>query len=255
MTDDEISPLHRAAQEGDLAAATALIDAGADIEIRDDNGRTPLLDAVWGRHASTVQLLMDRGADINAPTNELWTPLMEAVYQSESNPCNGSVVRALLDAGADIHAQNDQGQTALHLAIRGGSLEAVMLLIDRGADVNHQDDDQRTPLIGTVTPLREDIPTGPAMARALLEAGAVVDTQDSQGRAALQYAAGLWSEDSVRHLLDAGADAALCDSRGRTAEDMASPITKSLLTAHRERAILREASDITEAEPGPPRHI
>jgi ankyrin repeat protein len=47
-----------------------------------------------------------------------------------------ALVTQLLDAGADVDSPNDDGQTALMLAARVGSLDIATLLVERGADVN-----------------------------------------------------------------------------------------------------------------------
>src|SRR5262249_43929362 len=47
----------------DLDLVRRLIDAGADINHRDDFGSTPLHHAVWSRQAAGVRLLLERGAD------------------------------------------------------------------------------------------------------------------------------------------------------------------------------------------------
>lgn len=52
---------------------------------------------------------------------------------------NPDEVRRLLAAGAAPDSANEEGQTALHLAARGGHLETVGLLIGAGADVNARD--------------------------------------------------------------------------------------------------------------------
>jgi hypothetical protein len=55
---------------------------------------------------------------------------------SASGEGHMSIIKVLLEYGADINAQDDDGRTALHLAIQYDKKEAVKFLIEKGADVN-----------------------------------------------------------------------------------------------------------------------
>jgi ankyrin repeat protein len=55
-------------------------------------------------------------------------------------------VRCLVDNGADVNARDEDGATALELAVSGGHWEVVKWLLDKGADVNTRDRFGKTPL-------------------------------------------------------------------------------------------------------------
>jgi len=59
------TPLHLAAQKGDLQAAESLLKKGADINARDEFGNAPLFDAVFNSRNSgdMISLLLKHGAD------------------------------------------------------------------------------------------------------------------------------------------------------------------------------------------------
>ncbi|KAM4851727.1 fibronectin type 3 and ankyrin repeat domains protein 1 isoform 2-T2 [Thomomys bottae] len=58
------TPLMRvSAVSGSQKVASILIDAGANVNVRDKDGKTPLMVAVLNNHEQLVQLLLDRGAD------------------------------------------------------------------------------------------------------------------------------------------------------------------------------------------------
>src|SRR5438270_129047 len=83
MTPEEATTkLLMAAKAGDLAAASAAIDAGADINAMDDRWhQTPLHSAAANEHADLARLLIEKGADINAMDDLQHTPLhMAAEY-------------------------------------------------------------------------------------------------------------------------------------------------------------------------------
>jgi ankyrin repeat protein len=107
MTDDERAAIIRAAEAGDTAAVTLMLDLGFPLETRGDNGATPLHTAAYSGSADTVRLFIARGADIE-DRDTTWhsTPLEWAAVgsgerpKSNPNPDWLETVRALLDAGA-----------------------------------------------------------------------------------------------------------------------------------------------------------
>ena len=99
----------------------AAIDAGANLEARDDEyGRTPLMAAAsYNENAEVVQLLLDAGANLEARNEDGYTPLMWAARFNK----NAAVVQALIDAGADATATNEDGETAWDLIQENEALE------------------------------------------------------------------------------------------------------------------------------------
>lgn len=60
-----------------------LVDAGADLEVTDRKGQTPLYIAVFNRHNDTVKLLLERGADPEGSQKNLNTPLCIAIMYKD----------------------------------------------------------------------------------------------------------------------------------------------------------------------------
>lgn len=86
-------------------------------------------------------------------------------------------------AHAHTAAQNEAGESALHIAVDHGSLEAVRALLAAGANVNAvEPDDACTPLVYTA--FVGDGGTAVALAKALLEAGADAGARCADGTAA-----------------------------------------------------------------------
>ena len=124
-------PLADLIQNGERAAALALIDAGTDVNATQGDGTTPLHWAVYKVERELVAELLERGANANVTNQYGSSPLGEA-----ANLGDLQLVRQLLDAGSDVESPNGDGQTALMLAARIGALDVVKLLVERGADVN-----------------------------------------------------------------------------------------------------------------------
>ena len=73
--EDGQTPLHLAAEGGDLKMMTLLIKFGGDVNARDSDGATPLHVAVDSGNNEAVKALVAKGADLNAKNNDGQTPL------------------------------------------------------------------------------------------------------------------------------------------------------------------------------------
>jgi ankyrin repeat protein len=94
----EAERLHRAAADGDLVTAGELIANGVPLNVFDDIGYTPLHYAAReGRHAM-VRLLLDAGADINAREEETNSNTAISVAASHGTP---EMVELLLSKGGN----------------------------------------------------------------------------------------------------------------------------------------------------------
>ena len=139
--DRESTPLHDMVYDNNLAAITALLNAGADPNWEGNEGQTPLHWAVDTANTSLPVLvtLLAAGADPNASDDEGETPLYHAVDRSDL----ASVV-VLLNWGADPNYNSDG--TFLRNAIQGNNLAVLAALLMAGANPNAQDDEGKTPL-------------------------------------------------------------------------------------------------------------
>ena len=73
------APLHSAAAEGDIEAITALLNAGADLNAKDEWGKSPIHVAAENGRAWAIRALLDAGADPDAGYGfEGLTPLQSA---------------------------------------------------------------------------------------------------------------------------------------------------------------------------------
>jgi len=122
---DGFTALHFAAFFGGGAAARALLDAGADPNVRSRNefAVMPIHSAIAGGHHEVVTALLDAGADPNVHQRHGWTPLQGAAEHGDTES-----VDRLLAAGADPAATNDDGVTAADLARSSGHADLASRL-------------------------------------------------------------------------------------------------------------------------------
>ena len=95
----------------DMSKVQDLIERGADVGAKSDEGHTPLHLAAARNDLELAKLLIDRGADVNVEDEDGWTPLHLASYKD-----NIEIVKLLLDAGADVEAKDNHGMTPFDLA-------------------------------------------------------------------------------------------------------------------------------------------
>jgi ankyrin repeat protein len=177
-----------------LTMVSMLLEAGADINARDDEDYTALDLAARDGNEALVKLLLDAGANIDTPRNRDPSMLTLAAYSGKE-----AVVQMLMDAGADVNMQDEDGDSALIAAAEGGHAEIVRILLDAGADINLRNTTSETALFRAVMSGCEDV------VRFLLDAGADVNVRTAFGSTALSIAADHDKKEIVRHLLAAGA--------------------------------------------------
>lgn len=135
--------LHKAALEGSEELALLLLDRGADPNLRDKSGETPLMAAARGNATGVARRLLTRGAAVDLANKDGETSLFIAALQGASV----DFVRLLLEAGADPNRADDGGRTPVHEAAVAGQAQAVELLIKRGGKVDQPDRSGKTPLM------------------------------------------------------------------------------------------------------------
>jgi ankyrin repeat protein len=167
--------LYIAATRGYKSILEMLIEKGADVNATDHRDQSPLHQAVRNGYKDIVELLIASNVDVNPENKAGQTPLdilMNRPERQISNNQNfvnirdllitngaeissihvaaqvGDVnkVTAYLDEGKDINAMNENGRTALHIAVINDQKDIVELLINRGANINAGDNHHITPI-------------------------------------------------------------------------------------------------------------
>ncbi|GMH36811.1 hypothetical protein BSKO_04684 [Bryopsis sp. KO-2023] len=206
--------LLRAAFDGDLKAVQDEIGKGLNPDVQSPrHGFTALMNAASKGHVEIIGFLLDNGADVNAKNDEGVSALYLATQENQLD-----AVKKLLDGGADIEkGQNfGTGITPLIIAAERGNIDIVRELMSRGANVNAKDKEDTTALHFASRLPSE----GVDIVKALLDAGAEVNSQDSFGYTPLHFAAWNGQKLNVEVLINRGADKTLETILRQTAKDL-----------------------------------
>lgn len=133
--------LVEAVKKGQSSLISGLIKNGADPNVRDLMGMSPLHYAAYRGDAVSTEALLKNGATPDIQDSLGMTPLHAAAFSGHP-----MVVKALLKAGASVNLKDHLGNTALHYAVYAKSLEAVRFLLASGADRKIANNKGVTPL-------------------------------------------------------------------------------------------------------------
>eukprot|EP00043_Microstomoeca_roanoka_P020328 m.244374 g.244374 ORF g.244374 m.244374 type:complete len:1483 (+) comp17147_c7_seq2:978-5426(+) len=232
---------------------SALLAHGADPNVPDRLGQTPLMYAVVAGLPAAVRSMIDHGANVNAKTKRSGQTALHLAVRLALQAQGGATARnaclaLLLETGADASVldgfgelgfctairQNKQatidlflkynadwrvldghGLSALHTAAKVNHIALIKELLKRGAEVDHLAADGSTPLHMAVHHDFQDL------AKLLLEAGANANAKNQDGvfplyRAVCNSARTVYRNFEMEQLLiDSGADIHLTTNRGR----------------------------------------
>ena len=120
-----------------------LLQYGANPDVKDSTGRTPLETAIIWCMPDIVKLLLIYGADPNLKDSNGITPLMKTTILGiqDARPIKDKlqIVMHLIDSGAEIDARSPNGKTALMYATGNSRIEIVELLVSSGASLSIED--------------------------------------------------------------------------------------------------------------------
>ncbi len=243
------TPLLYAARENCRACVEVLLEHGADIDLPDPDGVSPLHVAVMNANWDLAKDLIEAGADVDQWDIYGEAPLFTAVGQRSRtdggrasidppNETDGlAIVRMLLERGADPNMQlffrpanvrgstNTRGSTPLIRAAANNDMEVVKLLLEHGADATLYMADRQTPIHAALAG-RANEKDAIEMIKLFHDAGTdvnvvalVVHMEEVRGGSALHYAVRKRYKDVIRLLASYGIDMNLKDQDGLTALD------------------------------------
>ena len=209
------SALHYAVFYNQREAVEVLIEAGANVDIKEANGITPLAWAVDCGHCDLVGYLLECEADPAIANSEGIAPIHTAVRSK-----NYAMVETLLSINTeteqwtDVNAQTKLGYTPAYFAAFDGSLEILQLLYDYGAKFNISSKVNVSPLHRATNKGHVEV------VKYLIECGADVNKCDDNQRTCLHIAAFAGHKDLIEIFIHAKTRVFL-DVSGRAPIDLA----------------------------------
>jgi ankyrin repeat protein len=192
--------VHQAAWRGDLARLQALVAAGADLEARDGRGRTALHVATHARQREAIRQLAQAGAKLDVLEDDRYDAITIAAVADD--PATLSLLLSLGASPRQITSRYDG--TALIAAAHLGHAEVVKMLIAAKAPLDHVNNLKWTALIEAIV-LGNGGSNHTETLRALVEAGAGVNIPDGSGATPLTLAKSRGYREMVAILEKAGA--------------------------------------------------
>ena len=170
----DMTCLLAATQKRHTQAVSVLLKWGADTEIEDTFGRTPIILAAKDGNVDMIEELIKAGAHLNY--RDACRGVTAVGWASEYD--HPKVVEQLCVAGADLDSFCKVGKSAIHYAAMC-STDCMKILRQHAADIEHRDGNNATPLLTAA------IYSQVSSIRLLLEWGAIIESNDDYGRTAL----------------------------------------------------------------------
>ena len=255
------SALMFAAREGCMECAKVLADSGANLNLADPDGITPMVNAIINGHYDVAGFLLDKGADPNLFDKTGRAALYAAVDahtmpasnrpspdESGNDMSSLDLIRSLLAHGASVNMQlktqqpyrtkvdrgNDTmlttGATPILRAAKAGDTAVIALLLAKGADPKLATRNGINPVMAAAgLGTKEEDAVGRKKTEKdavdsielCLKAGVDVNAVDSRGQTALHGAAQKGWNQVVQYLADHGAKLNVKDQKGLTPVDAA----------------------------------
>ena len=193
-TDQGVSPLIYAAQQGHEDLVKILVHNKADIDHKTNDSVSVLLAASIFNHVGIVEFLASKGLSVNTSDNRGITPMHYTAAYGYTE-----MFKKLIDLGADLNSKDEEGNTPLMTAVYVGNTFMVDSLLKFGADINVTDNKGLSPLMIAVMQFYSDITF------LLLQKRADVNQISNNGTSALSLAVAASNYSIIDSLLANGA--------------------------------------------------
>lgn len=236
--EDGSTAVHWAAIANRPDVARVVLAAGAAVDARDKDNRTPLVLAARLNNAAVVEALLQGGASVRARDNERFTALGYAVGETRGEPM--TITKLLLDAAGHSARELIAKEGVLLLAINAHkrNVKLLQLLISHGADIHARAGPHKRQALHFAARWGCD-----ALIGTLLAAGADLHAVDDDGNTALQIAVANDHSKAMTELLAFGADMFAHHGKSIPAHDLAPRGGKA------RAALFRASRELWEADP------
>ncbi len=204
--------LVNAAQKGDLEAVKQAIADGANLDMKEKWTGRALLHQIWSKEVAEILIL--NGANIEVKNRAGYTPL----FMMHGND-RKEIVKLLIESGANVNAVGSDGLTPLLNSIKHGQMSVIQLLIDKGANVNSKATTYvETPLLRAIFLEKKEVVKLLIENGANVDTG-IIRTQLRVFNPPLHHAVAMNHKEIVELLIKGGADVNAHNSKGYTPLD------------------------------------
>ena len=202
-----MTPLHSAIESFYWKTANTLTGLGSDMYLANNAGETALHMAFVRGSDFSIRFLTDGNNLLEVTDLAGNTPLFHAIREYHL-----PLIKLLIAREAKVDHKNNLGQTPLFTAVKENSLEAVQILLDNGADLNVVDNGGNTLMHFLVQSENVNWVVGDI----LVDGGLSVDGKNNEGLAPLHVAVKEISTTGAAYLIDKGAAVDPLDKNGFT---------------------------------------
>ncbi|KAL7790946.1 ankyrin repeat-containing domain protein [Trichoderma ceciliae] len=174
---DNGTALMRASQNQRLPLMRWLLENGADVNAKDDFGRSALYFAAATENVSIVEEILKHQPELAILSTRSGNTLLQVALPDLA------VIKLLLDAGVSPEHADSSGDTIINSAIITPNPDLVSLLVEKKANIHHPDSSGHTPIWAAASRARDA-----SLVRLLADSGANLSETDAEGRGLLHVA-------------------------------------------------------------------
>ncbi|PCG18899.1 ankyrin repeat domain-containing protein [Brachyspira sp. G79] len=141
---DNITPLNLAAARNDKEMVKFLVEKGADINLEDGYGYTPLMKAIDYYNIGLAKNIIDLKPDLNAICSATGDTPLTYLVNAKKYGGGADLCYYMIKNGADINKKNKEGNTPLMIAAASYNYGIVGVLVNMGADYNIKNKEGKT---------------------------------------------------------------------------------------------------------------
>ncbi len=190
---------------GDLNTVVLFVNAGMDLETKNEQGWTPLMVALFEGREDVGLFLIKKGANVSFSDRSGYRPIHWAAFKGYT-----TVIDEIVERSGDVNVETNYGWTALLQAASLGHVATVTSLLRQGAKANSRDNEGAAAIHKAASNNHVEV------ALALVLGGAARDLSGPDQATAMHIAARLGYEDTVEALLELGCSQATKDAHGAT---------------------------------------
>lgn len=205
------TPLHYAVEDDDLRRVQFLLEQGADVNAKNEQGVSPYKLALTKNRRAVVSTIEKAQVSLKINPDELDATFLTACKTGK----RGIAEMLIKSSDVDITYVDDAGRTSLHYVAKAGMLALANLLISKGVDVNYTDRFNQTALHFAAANRQKEI------FKLLLENGADVSIADEDGLLPVHYVASRGPYDILQFLVAGGHDIQALTHEGDSALHLA----------------------------------